>query len=194
MSKRKAFNFYYSYYEVYKQLKTKEEKTQFIEAILDKQFFGVEPELKGMVNFAYISQKHSIDSQVEGWENKMQETLKINEPTKSEGGKQGGKEGGSAQGKEQEEVKGKGKGQNVYRAFAHLSITKSECNKLFSLGYSVIQIDNILEAIENSKSNTKYKSLFLTAKNWLKKEPPSRNQIENGKDENGDRVLNKFES
>ena len=59
---------------------------------------------------------------------------------------------------------------NIYRSFAHLSISVEQFNKL-NTDYSQDQINSVLEAIENFKQNTKYKSLYLTAKNWLKKEP-----------------------
>jgi hypothetical protein len=69
-SQRDGFTFYKSYYDVFKELNDKD-KVQFIEALLDKQFIGKEPtDLKGMANFAYLSQKHSIDKQVKGWEDK----------------------------------------------------------------------------------------------------------------------------
>lgn len=69
-SQRDGFTFYKSYYDVFKELNDKD-KIQFIEALLDKQFIGKEPtDLKGMANFAYLSQKHSIDKQVKGWEDK----------------------------------------------------------------------------------------------------------------------------
>lgn len=58
----------------------------------------------------------------------------------------------------------------VYRAFAHLSISEEEFSKL-NVDYEKLTIDSILDSIENFKGNTKYKSLYLTAKNWLKKEP-----------------------
>ena len=72
---RKAFNFYRSYYDVFKQLEDVE-KLQFIKALLERQFTGIEPNgLSQMANFAYVSQKHNIDAQVEGWENKTKRKL-----------------------------------------------------------------------------------------------------------------------
>ena len=59
---------------------------------------------------------------------------------------------------------------DIYRSFAHLSISVEQFNKL-NADYSREQIDHVIESIENFKQNTKYKSLYLTAKNWLKKEP-----------------------
>lgn len=59
---------------------------------------------------------------------------------------------------------------NYYRVINHLKLENEEFEKLLELGYSKIQIDEILDSIENFKDNKKYKSLFLTAKNWLKNE------------------------
>jgi hypothetical protein len=59
---------------------------------------------------------------------------------------------------------------DIYKSFAHLSISVEQFEKL-KQEYTKQQIDEILEAIENFKNNTKYKSLYLTAKNWLKKLP-----------------------
>lgn len=59
---------------------------------------------------------------------------------------------------------------NYYRVIKHLKLTNEEKDKLIELKYSITQIDEILDSIENYKKNTNYTNLFLTAKKWLKKE------------------------
>ena len=78
MKQREGFNFYRSYFDVLDMM-NKEEQLDFLIALLEKQFYGTEPSLKGQAKFAYISQKHSIDRQVEGWENKTK--CKLQHPT-----------------------------------------------------------------------------------------------------------------
>jgi len=67
--------------------------------------------------------------------------------------------------------------ENVYRSFLHLSITNDEVEKL-KVDYDIKTIDSILDNVENYKENKKYVSLYLTAKQWLKKEP--KKSINNG--------------
>ena len=63
---RKAIKFYISYFEVASELNDKD-RLSFYDALFNKQFKNIEPNLKGMAKFAYISQKHSIDAQVKGY-------------------------------------------------------------------------------------------------------------------------------
>ena len=78
LTKRKGFNFFRSYYDVYNELETDKDKVAFIDALLDRQFLGIKPtNLKGMAKFAYISQTNSIDSQVKGYQDKTGEVLDL---------------------------------------------------------------------------------------------------------------------
>jgi Cys-tRNA synthase (O-phospho-L-seryl-tRNA:Cys-tRNA synthase) len=99
---RKTFNFYRSYWDVANELNDKD-RLAFYDALMKRQFTGVEPNLEGMVKFAYLSQKHSIDRQIEGFENKTKTPLQ--DPT--EGGAQGGIEAPTVQLKEKEKEKEK---------------------------------------------------------------------------------------
>ena len=100
MSERKAVKFYRSYWEVAMELNDKD-RLAFYDALLVRQFTGSEPELTGMAKFAYISQKHSIDAQVKGFEDKTKTPLQG--PT--QGGTQGGIKGPLVQVKEKVKVK-----------------------------------------------------------------------------------------
>jgi hypothetical protein len=65
---RLQFKFYKSYYEIAKEIENDKDKIDYLMAICEYQFTGIEPELKGMAKFAFLSQKHSLNKQVEGFE------------------------------------------------------------------------------------------------------------------------------
>ena len=75
LTKRKGFKFYRSYYDMFNELDKDKDKLAFITAVLDKQFLGIDPDLKGITKFAYISQIHSIEKQVKGWQDATGEEL-----------------------------------------------------------------------------------------------------------------------
>ena len=177
MSKRKAFNFYFSYYDIAKELSDKD-RLAFYDAIIQRQFYGIETELSGLAKFAYISQKHSIDSQVNGWESKMKEPLNqsITEGVKggsvggTEGGIEGGIEGGSVQEKGEEKEKGKEKEEinniNFDKLLSFINsktgrnfkiineATKKKYNARLKEGYKK---DDILNAIINAVNSDYHK-------------------------------------
>ena len=57
---------------------------------------------------------------------------------------------------------------DIYRSFAHLSISNSDVEKLLDK-YSIAEIDEVLDAIQNYKGNKNYTCLYLTANKWLSK-------------------------
>ncbi len=97
---RQAFKFYRSYWDVANELNDKD-RLAFYDALLKRQFTGEETELNGMVKFAYISQKHSIDKQIKGYEDKTK--APIQDPM--QGGMQGGMQDPLIQVQEKEEEK-----------------------------------------------------------------------------------------
>lgn len=63
------------------------------------------------------------------------------------------------------------KKEKKYREFAHLSLSQVDFEKLNKV-YTKEQIDKTLNNIENFRNNKKYKSLYLTALNWLDRDYP----------------------
>ena len=69
---------------------------------------------------------------------------------------------------------------HIYRSFDHLSLSQAEFEKLVEV-YTKNDIDDILDQIENNAMNKKYTSLYLTTKNWLKRNQPK--QLEDSSDD-----------
>jgi hypothetical protein len=156
---RKTFNFYRSYWDVANELNDKD-RLAFYDALMKRQFTGVETDLKGMVKFAYLSQKHSIDRQIEGFENKTKTPLQ--DPT--EGGIQGGNKEPTVQLKEKEKEKEQSIAFQALLEFINLSFgrnfrvmnnsIKEKYKSLLKQGYTKQQIT---DSINNCKNNEYHK-------------------------------------
>ena len=73
MSDRKGFNFLKSYHDVFQLLDNDKDKADFMTCVFNKQFHGINPDftnLSAMCKMAYVSQKHSLDKSVKGFEDK----------------------------------------------------------------------------------------------------------------------------
>lgn len=91
-TKRKGFNFYRSYFDAYNLCETAEEKVEFMDALLEKQFLSKEPDfekMNRMVKIIYMGQKHSIDKQVAGYWYKVDGTKEGPTEGTTEGTNQG---------------------------------------------------------------------------------------------------------
>tara|TARA_R110000796_G_scaffold78961_2_gene175888 strand:+ start:173 stop:823 length:651 start_codon:yes stop_codon:yes gene_type:complete len=75
-TKRKAFNFLRSYFDVLNHLEKDEDKLGFLMSIINKQFLDQDPEdLNFLTNLCYESQRHQIESSVKGWKRASNTTL-----------------------------------------------------------------------------------------------------------------------
>lgn len=155
---KKAFNFYRSYWEVANELKDTD-RLAFYDALLKKQFTNEDTELNGMVKFAYLSQKHSIDKQIDGYISQMSKRYPNEDPW--QGGTQGACIDPTQQVEEKEEEKVKEKiDYEALLQFINVSFNrkfevindkvKRKFNSLIKQGYTKTRITN---AIINCKNN-----------------------------------------
>jgi hypothetical protein len=159
LTKRKGFNFFRSYYDVYNELETNADKVAFMDALLDRQFLGIKPEnLKGMAKFAYISQTNSIDSQVKGYEDKTKTTL-----TPTQGGSVGGLVTPTEQVEEKEKEKVKEKESKP--SLETRSLAFKETLKPFINKFGVDMVKNFY-GYWSEPNQTKTKMLFEMQKTW----------------------------
>ena len=165
---RDSFIFYRSFFEATKTLTT-EQAADLYYAIcsyaLDRKELDLEPVQKAL--FSLI--KPQLDANHKRWENGKK-------------GANSGKKGGRPKTPKKPQRNPKetpnvnvnvnvndNVNENIYRKFAHLQINFNDYEKLIN-EYDKQQVNDILDQIENYKGNTKYKNLYLTAKNWLKRD------------------------
>jgi len=143
---RKAINFFRSYYDIAQELND-QDRLLFYDALLNKQFENKETNLTGMSKFAYLSQKHSIDSQIQGYYDKTKDE-KFNP---SVGGTVGGTIAPSLQEKEQEKEK-----EQVKEQVQDIILLKKETKPKIS--------------IDQRKNNFKLKVIEVMEKENIEKE------------------------
>jgi hypothetical protein len=183
MKDRKAFNFYKSYYDVATELSDKD-RLSFYDALMKRQFEGIEPKLKGMAHFAYVSQKFNIDAQIKGWEFKMKQSLQAIDNQAC----QGGTVGGSVQEKGEEEEKEKGE-EKVISIFSFdefwilypnkngKAAAKAKYDKLSEKDKGIIK-ETIVNFANNKpfeKYNHPMATTYINQKRWLDEVAPKPN-------------------
>lgn len=169
---RKAINFFRSYFEVAKELNDKD-RLAFYDALLNKQFENIEPNLKGMANFAYISQKHSIDAQVKGYFDKTKdEQFNPNQPpslgaTQPPCLQEKGQEKEKVKEKEKEEVQVVSK---KIQLREYVFILQNELDKLNS-EFLEHEVNWMLDKLNDYKASkgVQYKSDYHAINMWVKK-------------------------
>ncbi len=82
LTKRKAFNFLRSYFDVLNEIPEDKDKLAFLLSIINKQFLDEDPEdLEFISKLCYESQRHSIESSVKGWKRVHKTDMQGNPPT-----------------------------------------------------------------------------------------------------------------
>lgn len=172
LTKRKGFNFFRSYFDVYNEL-SNEDKVKFMDALLDRQFLGIKPtKLEGMASFAYISQTNSIDSQVRGYEDKTK--TKLSPPCV--GGAVGGLTTPPLQVEEEVQEKVEEQINNIYEKFIDEVGKKGFATRIEAL-YMRLKIregtltpllkEFKLHIIEENREHKTTNDYFINFKNWL---------------------------
>lgn len=132
-TKRKAFSFLRSYFDVLNELKEDSDKLDFLLSIINKQFLDEDPkDLNFLVNLCYESQRHFIEKSIKGYKDKTKQDLlgnPIEDPKQDpcQGGRQGGRQDPYQQEKEKEKEEEKGKSNiPVFKEFLSYAKSKKE--------------------------------------------------------------------
>lgn len=100
-TKRKAFSFLRSYFDVLNQLEEDKDKLAFLLAIINKQFLDENPkDLNFICRLSYESQRHAIETSVKGYKSKTKDPMR----PPCQGATEGVTKGASVQEEEKEKV------------------------------------------------------------------------------------------
>jgi hypothetical protein len=185
-TKRKAFNFLRSYFDVLNELTNDKDKLDFLTAIINKQFLNEDPiKLNFIVNLCYESQRHQIETSVKGWLRATKEelgdtlltTLPTNPMTTLPTNPMTTLPTNPKEEEEEEEEK-----EEIYihplcewisKELKNVStlknkLTNEQAERLVN-EFSKESLKEILEAMENKVNLSKsYSSVNLTIRNWIK--------------------------
>lgn len=134
-TKRKAFSFLRSYFDVLNKLENDKDKLQFLLAVINKQFLDEDPKgLNIITDLAYESQRHAIEKSVDGYKSKTKDPMQ--DPTKDPC--QGGTQDPCQQEEEKEEEQEEEKGEQAHvknpkkdLSTVNKKLTKKEAEKAF---------------------------------------------------------------
>jgi len=163
---RDSFIFYRSFFEATKTLTT-EQAADLYYAICSYALDRKELELGPVQKALFSLIKPQLDANHKRWENGCKKKQKVSKPQAKRKQKRSKPEANvnvNVNVNDNVNVNEK-----VYRKFAHLHINLNDYEKLVN-EFSSEKVIDILDQIENYKGNTKYKNLYLTAKNWLKRD------------------------
>jgi hypothetical protein len=165
---RDSMIIYRSFYEAIKELPM-QTQAEVWNAIYELGLNGNLVQLTGMAKTIFTLINPQIEANYKKYMNGKRPKLKQSESKTEAKHKQNGS-------KTEANVNVNVNVKDIYRSFAHLSISEDEVKKLLDK-HTITQINNVLNDIENYKQNTKYKSLYLTAVKWLQKNEPTSEGI-----------------
>ena len=181
--KRDSFIFYRSFFEASKHLTT-EQKSDLFTAICRYSLDNEEMQLDDMCSAMFSLIKPQLQANYKRWQNGCKKKQTISKPEAKQKQKRS---------KQQANVNVNDNvnvnvNERVYRKFSHLQINFDDYETLI-IEYDRQKVDDILDQIENFAGNKKYKNLYLTAKNWLKRDAKNDTEKKRVSDFNAQRAF-----